>query len=52
MLKNTVVLDEKDQEMDTTAPDGAVVTVPVVVVMVGLVACMIDDQLGKRKDTK
>lgn len=29
-----------------------VVTVPVVVVMVGLVACMIDDQLGKRKDTK
>lgn len=29
-----------------------VVTVPVVVVMVGLVACMIDDQLGKRKGTR
>lgn len=29
-----------------------VVTVPVVVIMVGLVACMIDDQLGKRKGTR
>ena len=29
-----------------------VVTVPVVVVMVGFLACMIDDQLGKRKGTR